>query len=149
MSKEKPPGFNKRFDIVGCFLEHDNKFLLLRRKPHKANGNAWGLPAGKKEENESIEQAVLREVEEETGIKLSASDVRYFDSLYVRDGDFDIEWHMFSTELAAQPTVQCNPHEHSEFCWVLPSEALGMSLIHDLPESIEIFYKSSARDASL
>jgi|GEM_PF-2898761 len=77
ISKEKPADFNKRFDIVGCFLKHDNKFLLLRRQPHKANGDAWGLPAGKKEENESIEQAVLREVEEETGVKLSASDVQY------------------------------------------------------------------------
>ena len=141
MFKEKPADFNKRFDIVGCFLEHDNKFLLLRRQPHKANGETWGLPAGKKEENESIEQAILREVEEETGIKLSSSDVKYFDSLYVRDGDFDIEWHMFSTQLNVPPSVQCNPHEHSEFCWVLPSEALGMSLIHDLPESIQIFYK--------
>lgn len=141
MSKERPADFNKRFDIVGCFLEYNSKFLLLRRQPHKANGDTWGLPAGKKEENETIDQAVLREIEEETGIKLSASDIRYFDSMYVRDGDFDIEWHMFSTQLDALPTVQCNPNEHSEFYWVLPSEALGMSLIHDLPESIEIFYR--------
>ncbi|MEK7095489.1 MAG: NUDIX hydrolase, partial [Patescibacteria group bacterium] len=118
MSKERPADFNKRFDIVGCFLEHDNKFLLLRRQPNKANGDAWGLPAGKKEDDESMEQAVLREVEEETGIKLTASDIKYFDSLYVRNGDFDIEWHMFSTQLDSQPVVTCNTHEHSEFCWV-------------------------------
>ena len=141
MSKERPADFNKRFDIVGCFLEHDNKFLLLRRQPNKANGDAWGLPAGKKEDDESMEQAVLREVEEETGIKLTASDIKYFDSLYVRNGDFDIEWHMFSTQLDSLPVVTCNPHEHSEFCWVSSNEALKMPLIHDLPESIEIFYK--------
>ena len=23
--------FNKRFDIVGCFIEHDGRFLLLHR----------------------------------------------------------------------------------------------------------------------
>ena len=141
MSKEKPVDFNKRFDIVGCFLEHDNKFLLLRRQPHKANGDVWGLPAGKREEQENIEQAVLREIEEETGIKLSTSDVKYFDSLYVRDGNFDIEWHMFSAKLDSLPTVTCNTQEHSEFCWVLPSEAQEMPLIHDLSESIEIFFK--------
>gem|GEM_PF-6726882 len=48
---------------------------------------------------------------------------------------------MFSTTLDNLPTVICNPNEHSEFCWVLPGEALEMSLIHDLPESIEIFYR--------
>lgn len=141
MSKDKPVAFNKRFDIVGCFVEHDGKFLLLHRHAHKASGNRWGLPAGKKDEGEGIEDAVLREVREETGIVLTRQDVKYFDSMYVRDGDFDIEWHMFSTQLDMLPNVTLSAQEHSEFCWVSAIEALDMPLIHDLPQSIEIFYK--------
>ncbi len=144
MSKEKPAGFNKRFDIVGCFVECDGKFLLLRRHPHKASGDKWGLPAGKADAGEEMKQAVLREVEEETGLKLPELQVGYFDSLYVRDGDFDIEWHMYSTKLNDLPEVQTNPDEHSEFTWVTPSEALQMNLIHDLPESIELFYNGES-----
>ena len=140
MSKAKPVGFNKRFDIVGCFVENDGKFLLLRRHPHKASGDKWGLPAGKMDPGEEKKQAVLREVEEETGLKLPEPQVGYFDSLYVRDGDFDIEWHMFSIKLDSLPKVKTNSHEHSEFTWVTPIEALQMNLIHDLPESIELFY---------
>lgn len=140
ISKKKPLDFNKRFDIVGCFIEHDGKFLLLHRHSHKANGDKWGLPAGKMDPGEEQKQGVLREVEEETGLKLPAESVDYFDSLYVRDGDFDIEWHMFSTKLNNLPLVQTSPHEHSEFKWVSPTEALQMNLIHDLPESIKLFY---------
>lgn len=133
--------FNKRFDIVGCFLEYDGKFLLLCRHPHKANGGKWGLPAGKMDPNENTLQAVLRETQEETGLTLPEKTIEYFDSLYVRDGDFDIEWHMFAAKLGALPTIQISSHEHSEYRWVTPEEALGMDLIHDLPESIRLFYK--------
>lgn len=139
--KEKPADFNKRFDIVGCFVEHGGTFVLLHRHPHKANGDKWGLPAGKVDPGEDLKQAVMREIKEETGLKLPASSVTYFDSRYVRDGDFDIEWHMFSMQLDSLPEVTVNPHEHSEFRWVSPAESSKMNLIHDLPQSITLFYK--------
>lgn len=140
--KKKPAGFNKRFDIVGCFVEHNGKFLLLRRNSHKSSGNKWGLPAGKMDAGESIVQAVLREMKEETDLRVPEKSVAHFDSLYVRDGNFDIEWHMFSTRLDMLPTVKINSKEHSEYCWTTPSEALQMELIHDLSESIKLFYRS-------
>lgn len=141
MTKEKLADFNKRFDIVGCFIEHDGKFLLLRRHLHKANGDKWGLPAGKMDVGENTKQAVLREIKEETGLKLSETHLIYFDSLYVRDGAFDIEWHMFSTQLDTPVSIKVNPEEHLEYRWVSPNEALQMDLIHDLPESIRLFYR--------
>ena len=144
MSKTKPANFNKRFDIVGCFIEHDGRFLLLHRHSNKASGDTWGLPAGKMDSGENKKQAVLREVAEETGLRLPDNSVDYFDSLYVRDVDFDIEWHMYSIKFNELPTVQTNPHEHSEFKWVSPAEALQMKLIHDLPESIKLFYSTRA-----
>lgn len=138
---DKPADFKKRFDIVGCFIEHEGKFLLLHRLSHKANGDRWGLPAGKVDAGEDRKHAIVREIQEETGLKFEASAIAYFDSRYVRDGDFDIEWHMFSTQLSRPATITINPNEHKEFQWVTPEDALGMELIHDLPQSIRLFYK--------
>ena len=138
---EKPTNFNKRFDVVGCFIEHEDKFLLLHRHSHKASGDKWGLPAGKVEVGEEKEQAVLREIEEETGLAFKDSSVKYFDSRYVRDGDFDFEWHMFSTQTLEPVVITITPHEHKEFRWVTPEESLQMNLIHDLPQSIKLFYE--------
>jgi 8-oxo-dGTP pyrophosphatase MutT (NUDIX family) len=140
MFKEAPDNFNKKFDVVGCFIENDGRFLLLHRHPHKASGDCWGLPAGKAEAGENINYAVLRELKEETGILLQESDIKFINSLYVRDGDFDFKWHTFSVTLDSKPNVILSPHEHSEFLWVSPSEALHMRLVQDLPELIEMFY---------
>ena len=51
---EEPAGFNKKFDVVGCYLEHGGKFLLLHRVSSKPSGGMWGLPAGKVEKGETI-----------------------------------------------------------------------------------------------
>lgn len=140
MSEIQPDNFNKRFDIVGCFIECNGKFLLLRRDPKKANGNKWGLPAGKRDDGETLEQALVREVFEETGIAILDSDIKQYRSLFVRDGDVDLEWHMFTTHVAVEPHVIISLIEHTEYKWVTPKESLQMDLIHDLPESVKMYF---------
>lgn len=44
---------------------HDNKVLLLKQK----NGR-WDLPGGKVDQGEAVTDALLREVREETGLKV-------------------------------------------------------------------------------
>lgn len=52
--------------VSGCVLKKDNKYLLVQEKLPKAYG-LWNLPAGKVDIGETIEQAAVREVFEETG----------------------------------------------------------------------------------
>ena len=47
----------------------NNKILLIKRGPVVFRGY-WALPGGKVEAGETVEQAVIREVEEETGLKV-------------------------------------------------------------------------------
>lgn len=61
--------FKKAFKIVaaagGFVLNNNNELLLIYRR------GKWDLPKGKIEENESIKNAAVREVEEETGVKIT------------------------------------------------------------------------------
>jgi len=63
--KTEPENFISRFEIVSCYVEHDGKILILHRQNHKPQGNTWGLPAGKIDDNEDKIEAMLREIFEE------------------------------------------------------------------------------------
>ena len=51
-----------------------NKILLIKRKNEPFKGN-WALPGGYVEYGEKVEDAVVREVLEETGMKAKISDL--------------------------------------------------------------------------
>jgi ADP-ribose pyrophosphatase YjhB (NUDIX family) len=54
--------------VAALVVNHDNQLLLVKRSVEPAKGE-WCLPGGFIETDESIEEAALRELEEETGIK--------------------------------------------------------------------------------
>ncbi len=55
--------------IVGCIVEYGSKILLAKRgiEPRK---NYWNLACGFMENNETAEEGAIREVFEETGLKV-------------------------------------------------------------------------------
>jgi len=60
-------GFKVKFKVItaagGLVLNENKKILFIYR------GNKWDLPKGRVEEGEDLEQAAIREVEEECGIE--------------------------------------------------------------------------------
>ncbi len=115
MTKEAPQDFNKEIEVVGCFVEHGDTFLLLHRNPQKNNGNKWGCPAGKIDPGETTSQAMKRELVEETGLEVAESDLSHFGSYYVRNEGHDLIYHMFSTVVPVLPEVAISPPEHQAF----------------------------------
>lgn len=66
---------------AGALIELDKKILLLQRT-QAPFAHCWNLPAGYVEVDESPVQAVIREVYEEVGLKVEATDlvnVYFFD----------------------------------------------------------------------
>lgn len=61
--------------IAGCIIEKDNKILMVKEAKKKCYGQ-WNFPAGHLEENETIKEAAIREVYEETGCKVKLTDPR-------------------------------------------------------------------------
>lgn len=96
------PVTQKHF-CVGCFVydRKDKKFLLVHHKKLKK----WLQPGGHIEPNEDPEQAVLREVFEETGLR-----VNLFGKRYPRETDFILP-------LAVQKDIIEPDHQHVVFIY--------------------------------
>ena len=69
IKKNKPiPTVN----IAVCIIIHNKKLLLMQRPKDKMLGGLWEFPGGKIEKGESSEAAVVREVFEETGLRIKS-----------------------------------------------------------------------------
>ncbi|MGF9964281.1 NUDIX hydrolase [Bacillus rhizoplanae] len=59
----------ERVNVVSALIHDDNGNILIV-KNIKGDSFYWGLPGGAVEGEETLEQAVIREVKEETGFKI-------------------------------------------------------------------------------
>ncbi len=69
-------GDERRFRIaVRGLIEREGYFLLLKRtKPARGESGYWELPGGGLEFGEAPEQALLREIDEETGLTVTVAE---------------------------------------------------------------------------
>ena len=58
---------------VGVLIKPDGSFLLTSRPSGKAYAGYWEFPGGKLEAGETVHQALCRELQEELGIVVNAS----------------------------------------------------------------------------
>jgi 8-oxo-dGTP diphosphatase len=54
--------------IVALVKNNGDQYLFLKRKKGEHDGTSWSFPSGKIEQGETEEDAVIREVLEETGV---------------------------------------------------------------------------------
>lgn len=90
IAEEKPDDFTPRFEVVSCFVEWQDKILLLHRQEHKPQPDTWGVPAGKLEGDEDSLQAMVRELREETGLNINKTDLEFLDRVFVSYPGYDL-----------------------------------------------------------
>ena len=70
-SGRRPPGSVPRVQCVGAVITDDQGRLLLIERGHDPGKGLWSVPGGRIEAGETDEQAVVREVREETGLTVT------------------------------------------------------------------------------
>jgi ADP-ribose pyrophosphatase YjhB (NUDIX family) len=111
------------FLAVSAAILRDGKVLVVRRANAPANG-LFSLPGGVVETGETLHEAVMREVMEETSLAIEPVSLAGFRETIVRDGDDKVERHFvilpFAARwLAGEPVLNA---ELSEWRWVFPAE---------------------------
>jgi 8-oxo-dGTP diphosphatase len=59
--------------VAVALVDSDNRVLIAQRPAHKMLGGAWEFPGGKVHEGECPEDALIRELAEELGIKVETA----------------------------------------------------------------------------
>jgi mutator protein MutT len=78
---------------VGAVMVHDGRVLLIRRGKEPLRGR-WVIPGGTVEHGETLHQALVREVEEETGVKVRPGEVVLVFERILREGESgDVRYH--------------------------------------------------------
>ncbi|MBP9762447.1 NUDIX hydrolase [Patescibacteria group bacterium] len=142
VSLEKPPSFQPKFTATGCFTTCGNEIVLLLRQDHKPQGGTWGVPGGKVEANENPDQAVVRELFEETGIR-PTEPPRLLKTTYTYQNGPDFIFVMYALELAEKPVVILDPLSHKDYLWIDVQKTPTLSLMPDLDNHIRLFLELS------
>ena len=136
--------FNPGVEVSACYVECADNFLLLKRGPNQPCPGTWGVPAGKLEERESVNCAMVREIQEEIGWHVDKNDLTYLGPTYVTKKEVHFIFHMFYYFLEERKNVVLS-HEHLEHQWVTPKEAREMDLIPGGIEALEIYCRRRAQ----
>lgn len=98
---------------AGVIQDINGRILIAKRNKNKHLGGSWEFVGGKVENEESFEECLLREVQEELGIKIEIE--KYLGSFPHDYEEFSINLHAF---LARYHEGQIFLKDHEEFKWV-------------------------------
>jgi 8-oxo-dGTP diphosphatase len=103
--------------VVGAVIHSHDKILLLRRRNGDFMGGVFELPSGKVEPRETLDEALRREVTEETGLKVSVirDYLGHFD--YTSASGTASRQFNFAVDVAATKPIVL--HEHDLYQWSL------------------------------
>ena len=111
--------------VVGAVVEDDGKVLLLKRPADDFMGGIFELPSGKVEPGEDLRTALVREVEEETGLQVAAATAYLGSFDYLSgSGKKSRQFNFVVTVDAPEPVVL---QEHDEFQWAPIEEELPVT----------------------
>lgn len=110
LSSAPPPG---AWAVIYC--TKTDKYLFGKRSNAVNNAGAWNLFGGRIDRGEAPARALMRELAEETGLRIKPKALRRISTVRHRDAA-DRELHYFLLEVERELSPRLN-REHSRYGW--------------------------------
>jgi 8-oxo-dGTP diphosphatase len=120
---------------VYAVMLHNDNILLIKFK------DGWLLPGGAIDTGETLEEALRREVSEETGLKVAQDELLHFEEDFVQSFNRQryfhaLRWYFLCTEPSGELTVDGFTHFEKENMqmpeWVPIEKALTLMIHHPI-----------------
>ena len=132
-----PPGII--LVVAAALLDSDNRVLLAQRPAGKSMAGLWEFPGGKIEPGESPEAALIRELNEELGIDITAACLAPFTFASHAYDEFHLmmplyicrKWHGIVTPKEGQQITWVRPNKLRDFD-MPPADIPLIAMLQDL-----------------
>ena len=103
--------------VVAAEIERDGRFLITQRRPKAILPLLWEFPSGRVEDGETDESALIREVEERLGVRVSVQQL----SMFIKHDyeDYSLDFCVYRCALLSEEIQSIRVHDWK---WVTPTE---------------------------
>lgn len=116
---------------VLCLIHQGDRLLLQNRR--KKNWDGWTLPGGHIEKGESIVDAVIREIQEETGLTIHSPKLCGIKQFPIENGRYLV--FLFRTESFSG---KVHSSDEGEMRWISRSELSDLNTVNDFDELLRV-----------
>jgi len=118
------------------------RVLFLRRAAGTHGASGWCLPGGKIDYGNLVEEALRRELAEETGLSVEQSRFLFFqDSLPLDPGGMHCIDFYYECLCPGEPKLNA---ESTEFAWVDRQDVASLNLVFRAGEALERYWQERA-----
>lgn len=130
----------EKFVGVGGIFIQDNKVLFVFRENTGKNDNLYGLIGGLVKENESVKEGLIREIDEEVGVKVNPQDMRLVHCISSRENGIETVGCYFLIEKWIGTPFNKASHKHNHVKW-FDLKNLPQNLIPRNRQAVELMEK--------
>ena len=128
-------------------MVHRGASVLLLRRRNPPNMGKWALPGGLVELGETVQEAAVREIQEETGLKVRIEGLLDVQTDLHRDGNSKIEFHYILVDYLARPVsgrLKINV-ESSDSGWFTQARLPGLPMSEGTKNVLGMFFQQRSR----
>lgn len=132
----------RNVELTNMCMIHNGDKILVQSRPLSKGWPGIVMPGGHIEPGESISQSVIREIFEETGLKIANPKLCGVKDWQNDDGSNYIVFLFHAYEFSGE----LKPSEEGEVFWTEPSALSGMNLASGMEETFQAFFRDDVSE---
>ena len=129
---------NSRKAVKALIVDNDKILIVKRSKKDLYKPGVWELPGGKIKQNESLEQGLIREVKEETGINIEV--LKHLNNqVFMKNKETEIIMTTFLCKALTKDIILSDEHEEYEWSHI---EKTKQKLTEFFHEEFDLYLKN-------